>query len=63
LKRTLRGTYVHVDPQHLDRYVDEQALRFNEREANDSERFATVMGRVPGRRITYASLTGSRKPS
>jgi transposase-like protein len=63
LKRTLRGTYVHVDPEHLDRYLDEQALRFNERKVNDRQRFGTVMGRVPGRRITYASLTGSRRLS
>ena len=63
LKRALRGTYVHVNPGHLDRYVDEQSLRFNECEDTDSGRFKTVMGRVPGRRITYASLTGSRKRS
>ena len=57
LKRTLRGTYVHVDPEHLDRYVDEQALRFNERDENDSGRFAKVMESVPGRRLTYILLT------
>jgi transposase-like protein len=57
LKRTLRGTYVHVDPGHLDRYLDEQALRFNERKVNDRVRFVTVMGRVPGRRLTYIQLT------
>jgi hypothetical protein len=31
LKRTIRGTYVSVEPFHLFRYLDEQAFRFNER--------------------------------
>ena len=31
LKRSLKGTYVSVDPEHLTRYVDEQAFRFNGR--------------------------------
>src|SRR5947199_182356 len=28
VKRTLKGTYISVDPAHLDRYLDEQAFRF-----------------------------------
>ena len=28
LNRTLRGTYVAVEPYHLERYVDEQVFRF-----------------------------------
>ena len=44
LKRALRGTYVHVNPGHLDRYVDEQSLRFNECEDTDSGQFKTVIG-------------------
>jgi hypothetical protein len=32
LKRTLKGTYVNVEPFHLFRYLDEQAFRFNLRE-------------------------------
>jgi hypothetical protein len=31
LKRTLRGTYVAVEPFHLDHYLDEQVFRFNNR--------------------------------
>jgi len=31
LKRSLRGTYVAVEPFHLDRYVDEQIFRYNNR--------------------------------
>ena len=58
LKRTLKGTYVSVDPVHLDAYLDEQAFRFNEREHNDGTRFRKVVSSVAGRRLTYAELTG-----
>ncbi len=63
LKRTLRGTYVAVEPFHLDRYVDEQAFRFNNRGSkaepiHDGERFEMVLSQVAGRRLTYKELTG-----
>jgi transposase-like protein len=59
LKRTLRGTYVAVEPFHLDRYVDEQVFRFNNRKGlNDAQRFALAMSQVVGKRITYSELTG-----
>ena len=36
LKRSIKGTYVSVEPFHLFRYLDEQAYRFNNRTgAND----------------------------
>jgi hypothetical protein len=35
LKRTLRGTYVAVEPFHLERYVDEQVFRYNHRKHGD----------------------------
>ena len=60
LKRTLRGTYVAVEPYHLDAYVTEQVFRFNNsRVINDGQRFEKVMGNVAGRRLTYATLTGA----
>ncbi|MFZ0912303.1 MAG: IS1595 family transposase [Candidatus Korobacteraceae bacterium] len=63
LKRTLKGTYVAVEPFHLDRYVDEQVFRFNNRatkdnQLNDSDRFAFLMSKVANKRLTYAQLTG-----
>jgi hypothetical protein len=58
LKRTIRGTYICPSPVHLDRYLDEQTMRFNEREGTDGDRFADTMKRVTGRRVTYAELTG-----
>lgn len=57
LKRSLKGTYVSVDPVHLFRYLDEQVFRFNERKLNDALRFLQVAGDVVGKRLTYAQLT------
>lgn len=61
LKRTLRGTYVAVEPFHLDRYLAEQVFRFNNcgQKMNDTLRFEKIMGNVAGRRLTYAELTGA----
>jgi transposase-like protein len=60
LKRTIKGTYVSVEPFHLFRYLDEQAFRFNERkdEHGDKGRFLTAMFGIIGRRLTWKRLTG-----
>lgn len=63
LKRTLRGTYVAVEPFHLDHYLGEQVFRYNNRATkdnplNDADRFAIAMSQVAGKRLTYAQLTG-----
>jgi len=58
-KRTLTGTYVAVEPFHLDRYLDEQMFRFNNRlNKDDAGRFGKVASQVLNRRLTYADLTG-----
>jgi hypothetical protein len=58
LKRGLNGTYVSVEPFHLQAYVDEQSFRYNNRNLTDGERFQSVMAQIVGRRLTYAELTG-----
>jgi len=58
LKRTLKGTYVSVEPFHLERYLAEQTYRFNERKGNDKERFLGVIKAVSGKRLTYDELRG-----
>jgi transposase-like protein len=63
LKRTLRGTYVAVEPFHLDAYVAEQIFRFNNRATKDNpltdaDRFVLAMSQIAGKRLTYAQLTG-----
>ena len=59
LKRTIKGTYVSVEPFHLGRYLDEQSFRYNEREGVDADRFRSVLSSVAGRRLTYKELTGN----
>lgn len=56
LKRTIGGTYTHVSPRHLDRYLAEQVFRFDERENEDGPRFAKVLRQLDGKRITYRAL-------
>jgi hypothetical protein len=56
-KRMLKGTYVHCASFHLQRYVDEEVTRFNDRKMDDRRRFTKVMGRVAGRRVTWRQLT------
>jgi transposase-like protein len=63
LKRTLRGTYVAVEPFHLDQYLSEQVFRFNNRATKDNpltdaDRFALAVSQIEGKRLTYAELTG-----
>ncbi len=59
LKRSLRGTYVSVEPFHLFRYLDEQSYRYNYRkEMDDSDRFNLALSQVSGKRLTYDLLTG-----
>jgi transposase-like protein len=59
LKRSIKGTYVSVEPFHLHRYFDEQAFRFNTREDADGVRAARVVKATLGRRLTYNALIGA----
>jgi transposase-like protein len=63
MKRGLKGTYVCVEPLHLERYVDEQVFRYNNRATqdnplNDSDRFVLALSQIAGKRLTYKELTG-----
>jgi transposase-like protein len=58
-KRIYKGTYIKMAPEHLHRYLDEQAMRFNERTLDDGGRFRVVMPGVVGRRIMYKELIGA----
>jgi hypothetical protein len=69
LKRGLNGTYVAVEPFHLERYVDEQVFRFNnkgtkEEPLNDGDRMSRLCSQIVGKRLTYAELTAKedKKP-
>lgn len=57
LKRTIGGTYTHVNVRHLDRYLAEQVYRFNERENTDGPRFMKAAKGADGKRLTWKALT------
>lgn len=62
MKRNLSGTYVAVEPFHLDRYLDEQVFRFNNRLGmRDYDRFHEVASRIVGKRLMYSELTGKKQ--
>jgi hypothetical protein len=63
LKRGLNGTYVAVEPFHLERYVTEQIFRYSSRATKDNpltdaDRFMLAVSQIQGKRLTYAELTG-----
>jgi transposase-like protein len=56
LKRGLVGTYHHVSPQHLKRYLGEFDFRHNERAAlgiDDTKRAERAVVGIAGKRLTY----------
>jgi len=58
VKRMIKGTYIHVSPEHLDRYLDEQALRYNVRIGDEGNRFEATVKGIFDRRLTWNELTG-----
>lgn len=56
LKRTIGGTYICPRPKHLDRYLEEQIFRFNERENTDGPRFVKAVQGADLKRLTYKRL-------
>jgi transposase-like protein len=57
LKRALKGTQIHVAPEHLHRYVNERAFAYNYRDRTDLGRMRLAVGNVAFRRLTWDALT------
>jgi transposase-like protein len=58
LKRTLSGTYTFASTDHLNRYLDEQIFRSNNKKENDAARFKIAVRGISGKRLTYKHLIG-----
>ena len=56
LKRGYHGTFHHVSPKHLDRYVHEFAGRHNARPLDTEAQMRRTTRRMFGKRLTYAEL-------
>ena len=61
LKRSIHGTWHHVSPKHLGRYVDEATFRLNEGncEVDTLDRMESFASGIGNRRIPYRKLTAS----
>jgi len=57
-KRSIKGTYIQIASFHTDRYLDEQAFRYNHRKNNDAQRFEMAIAKIFGKRLSYAELIG-----
>jgi len=53
LKRGVYGSWHHVSREHLPKYANEFAFRWNTRYDTDGERMETAIGMVKGKRLTY----------
>jgi transposase-like protein len=60
LKRGLKGTYVAVEPYHLDRYVAEQVYNraTKDNPLTDTDRFALALSQIAGKRLQFKELIG-----
>ena len=60
-KRGIMGLFHSVSEQHLQRYADEFAFRWNHRSSlgvEDAERAAAIVKATEGKRLTYRRIGG-----
>jgi transposase-like protein len=55
-RRTMVGTYHKCSVEHLDRYLQMFAFRWNRRKETDEDRMNALLARAPRRRLTYKAL-------
>ena len=56
LKRGYHGTYHHMSPKHLDRYVTEFSGRHNDRDADTVDQMRHIAEGMCGKRLRYRDL-------
>lgn len=56
LKRSIKGSQIHVNPVHLHRYVTERTFAYNYREDTDLTRMCLAVSGADGRRLTWKEL-------
>jgi transposase-like protein len=59
LKRGLMGTFHCVSKEHLHRYCDEFAFRWNTRQLNDGERLVAAIKNGEGKRLVYSDAVAA----
>ena len=58
LKRGVNGTFHHISPKHLHRYLSEFEFRYNTRGMDDGERTGRIIRAAQGKRLTYKQQLG-----
>jgi transposase-like protein len=58
LKRSIKGTQIHVSAAHLDRYVMERTFAYKNRLGDHLARMRVAVAGTNGRRLTWSELTG-----
>lgn len=53
VKRGVNGTFHHVSPARLRKYVAEFECRYSERKIDDGPRMAKAIGMTAGKRLMY----------
>ena len=56
LKRGYHGTFHHISPKHIDRYVGEFAGRHNHRGLDTKDQMQAIVRGMVGKRLMYRSL-------
>jgi transposase-like protein len=56
-KRSIIGTFHNISPQHIQRYSDELAFRYNQKDKKNHELFNDAIRCCKNARITYKELT------
>jgi transposase-like protein len=56
IKRGVYGSFHHVSKEHLNRYCNEFAFRWNTRRLTDGERMEVAVEMIEGKRLTYREV-------
>jgi hypothetical protein len=48
--------HIHIEDQHLQRYLSETAFRYTNRKINDFERALEALKGIEGKRLTYRPI-------
>ena len=60
MRRGYNGTFHHIEPKHLHRYINEFAGRLSDRAAGAVEKMGNIVRNLVGKRLTYKQLIASK---